>query len=588
VLPTTPTPNPNSQLIPDLSSIYQHNYITSEYKEWYVYSDTQHLHTFPLYTSVPSIPFHSSFHQSLLSLPLQSSLSSSTFTNDVVIHRDLERSNTLDIIRVTEDNDDNITSDIHAKIPLCFIQRNRIKVPCKAEYALKRFTPKHLLREISKDMDVAVELCLLFTTQLTSTYFSIQDGTEPEGWKSLKAEYLRDFLCLNSGTYRAVITALVYPLSKGAIIECDNKSIVGQKNRFYRFGDAYRAKGMVPYQLKTKEAIRLLNKNQYRSLLSAEENPICANLLKVYPRITLPTVDQIKKEAKRLIKLGQHTIKGRRLTFLNNHPKSYFKNPDELYFVEESIKTYLYLTDDGLMIPVPGTEKNGGRVVDSFTLMPRWIRRMVKIDGKLAIECDYSCLHPNIAIYLYDGDQGFLTHGDLGLVLGLDAEKVVKVEHLSFFNKEVYDMTFSPLFAYYDKHEYRMLQNVINEKYNSIYGHKATSRKMFDVEVRIMTDVIQELNREGIYVGYVYDAVFCHPRQAERVKEVMDRVTLKHGVKTKAKLSSGKKHNPIWAGMQENKVDMSFLLDSGVHPSVFAAAFNWTGKPQPQYTFPHK
>ena len=55
-----------------------------------------------------------------------------------------------------------------------------------------------------------------------------------------------------------------------------------------------------------------------------------------------------------------------------------------------------------------------------------------------------------------------------------------------------------------------MLRKIINEKYKSIYGHKATSRTLFKLEVKIMTEVIVLLNQEGIYVGYVYDALLCH------------------------------------------------------------------------------
>jgi hypothetical protein len=59
---------------------------------------------------------------------------------------------------------------------------------------------------------------------------------------------------------------------------------------------------------------------------------------------------------------------------------------------------------------------------------------------------------------------------------------------------------------------------------------------MFDKEVEIMTDVIIQLNKQGIYVGYIYDALFCHPMHAEHVKNLMDETILNHGVKTTAKI----------------------------------------------------
>ena len=61
---------------------------------------------------------------------------------------------------------------------------------------------------------------------------------------------------------------------------------------------------------------------------------------------------------------------------------------------------------------------------------------------------------------------------------------------------------------------------------------------MFEKEVSIMTDVISQLSKESIRVGYVYDALLCHPTNASRVKEVMDEIVLKHGVKTIAKIGT--------------------------------------------------
>lgn len=52
-----------------------------------------------------------------------------------------------------------------------------------------------------------------------------------------------------------------------------------------------------------------------------------------------------------------------------------------------------------------------------------------------------------------------------------------------------------------------------------------------------MTDVIKQLSLEGIFVGYVYDALFCTSNNAQRVKQVMDEQVLKHGVMTTAKIN---------------------------------------------------
>tara|TARA_R110000868_G_scaffold126072_1_gene332977 strand:+ start:20785 stop:22596 length:1812 start_codon:yes stop_codon:yes gene_type:complete len=484
--------------------------------------------------------------------------SSYLFINDVLENTLPKDIKVLDIPRVTTYNDDNITTDISAQLSLFVINNNRIKIPSKVEYVIRKYVSRKLLKEIHKDVDVAIELCLLFCTQLNSTYFDIKNGSQPSGWKSLRAEYLRDFLSLNPLTYKKVITALEEPLKKGAILECDHVSIIGEKNHFYRLTPPYLGKGIVSYDLKTKEAKSLLNKHYYRVLGEAKKNPICENLIRFYQDTTLPSMDQINKEAKRLIASGYVTKKNKKLIKLNKHARTYYKNHKELSFVDDAIEIFKYLTDDGLLIPTVGGVKSGGRIVDSFTLMPNWIRNLVLVNGKPLVECDYSCLHPNIAITLYDGSTSYLTHGDLGLELNIDV-KTVKQEHLSFFNKEVWQMKESPLYPYYQQNEPKMLQNVISEKYNSQHKHKITSRRLFAKEVEVMTAVIQQLNKEGIFVGYVYDALFFHPKHARRIKEVMDAVIKQYGIKTIAKLSNEEKQNPIMGSIKETKDELNVI-----------------------------
>jgi len=190
------------------------------------------------------------------------------------------------------------------------------------------------------------------------------------------------------------------------------------------------------------------------------------------------------------------------------------------------------------MTPHVSGEKNGGRIVDSFTLMPSWIRNMCTINGQPIVEIDYTALHPNIAMELYGGGSSYITHSEIAEKANIDL-KLVKKEHLSFFNKTWDQMMHSPLFTYYWLNEPDMMENIYRDKTNYFFfdvnRYKITSRRMFRKEVEIMSDVIKTLNAEGIYVGYVYDALFCHPDQKQRVQEVMNEVILQHGVKTKAK-----------------------------------------------------
>jgi len=456
--------------------------------------------------------------------------------NDVLYYNYTEVDRSIDSTGISEDYHTTISDGPYTNLPLFLQHRNIIKIPTKVEYALRRFMPKPLLKNVYPEFEVAVELCLLFISQLTSTCFESLSDKNPAGWKTLKAEYLRDFLCNDPLTYKNVKAVLEYPLETGAIVECDHKFCPGIKSFNYRLGEAYIKKGIVEYELKTTEAKRLLEKRHMRWYANSTNNPICNNLMKFYSTISLPRIEEIVENGKSLARSGYKTKKGKRLVLQHKHSKDYFNHPEELSFVEEAIKIFQYLTDGCLMMPKPGNDKSGGRIVDSFTLMPSWIREMITINGERIAECDYSCLHPNIAMSIYGGSQEFLTHAKVAEAAGIELE-LVKQEHLSFFNKAEWQMKQSPLYDYYSEIEPQMMSKIILEKNTSEYGHAVTSMRMFKKEVEIMEDVVEELNNEGIYVGYIYDALFCEPKDALRVKEVMDSVILEHGVKTTAKIN---------------------------------------------------
>ncbi len=184
-------------------------------------------------------------------------------------------------------------------------------------------------------------------------------------------------------------------------------------------------------EVKTDSVRKLSKKSCERKFKIADNNIICRNLFEFYNTITLPTIEEIEEEARRLIKEGYQNKKGKRLIFRNKKGNDYFPDISNLSFVEDALKIFNYLTKNGLMIPRPGNEKSGGRIVDSFTLMPSWIRKLVKVKGVPMAESDYSCLHPNVAMSLYGGNIEYLKHEDLALELGIEPE-IVKIEHCFF------------------------------------------------------------------------------------------------------------------------------------------------------------
>lgn len=408
---------------------------------------------------------------------------------------------------------------------------NSILIPKKAQYNLSKYVSKALLKEIDPNVDIAVEKCLVFLSNLASTYYT------DSKWKALNATILHDQSknANNTYIYTKIIDVLTTGTSTGAFIEVDKSYQIGSESKKFRLTQTYLKVGLVEYIIKDAGIIRTRNKMYYQQLCEALTNPICSNLIAMYPKIDLPTNEELLAMGKQLVNEGRTTKKGKILTVRNKHKDHYWLDVKNRSFVEDNIKLFEFLTGRGFMIPSAGDMRSGGRVVDSFSLMPAWIREQITVEGVKLTECDYSALHPNIAISLYDGSLAYLTHGLVAEQAGIDL-KDVKIEHLSFFNMKWNDMCQSPLFGYYSTNEPDMLARIYRDK--SEHGHKITSQKMFAVEVDIMSAVISDLNAKGVYVLYVYDALMCEEKDIAMVAETMNSIILEHGVKTSVKNDS--------------------------------------------------
>lgn len=421
-------------------------------------------------------------------------------------------------------NDNNL-----AELALQFPNVNSLLIPKKSKYNLRKYVPKGMLRAIDSNVDVAVEKCLVFLSNLCSTYYT------DDKWKSLNATILHQQTKSKDNTYiyTRIIDVLKHGTSKGAFIEVNDSYLEREYCKKYRLTDMYLKAGLEEYIIKDSTIVLNQNRLFYEQLNEAMEHPICSNLIKMYPKIELPTSKELLVIGKRLTKDGHRTKKGKILTMRNNHINDYWKDITNRSFVEDNIKLFEFLTNRGFMIPSVGDEKSGGRVVDSFTLMPAWIREQISVNGIKLTEADYTALHPNIAIKLYDGRQTYLTHQNVAERTGIDV-KSIKIEHLSFFNKQWLAMLKSPLFAFYSNQDPDMLSRIYNDKKE--HGYKVTSAKMFSVEVAIMTDVIKHLSTIGINVLYVYDALLCEEKDKAIVVETMNRIILEHGVYTCVKV----------------------------------------------------
>ncbi|CAG5087440.1 hypothetical protein CRYO30217_03483 [Parvicella tangerina] len=450
-----------------------------------------------------------------------------------------------ELLDLTGDTDDfcqyNIEND-YARIALLFPNVNSILIPKKAKRSISRYVPKHLLREIDSDVNIAIEKCLVFLSYLSPTYYM------ENKWKPLSSIRLHEQLkngADNTYTYKAIIKALKHGTKQtGPIIEVLQKENgtelyeIGKSSKQYRLTEAYLGAGLEEYLLQDEAIIQQRNKTFYNALFEAQNNIITSNLVSVYQQIDIPQLDEVVKYGKQLTRSNYRTKKGKILTMRNKHPNDYWRDANNRSFVEDNVELYKFLTGRGYMIPVIGKLSSGGRVVDSFNLMPSWIRSMVKIKGEPIVECDYKAMHPNLASKLYCGTGRHISHQIVADYLDVDIS-VAKREHLSFFNKPYYptkklyekgSMVQSSVYEFYKENEPEMLSQIELHKRDS--GYVATAHRLFALEVELMTEVIKQLNELGIYVLYVYDALYCAESDSQTVKQIMNDVAEYYGVNT--------------------------------------------------------
>jgi len=461
--------------------------------------------------------------------------------------------------------------------PHFIIDSKTLHIPNKVESVIRRAKIKKKLIQIHKDEEVAIELCLTFLSNLSNTYFI---GGE-SGWKKLSQKILSKQVKVsrNGGEYKKIIDLLSDKkvFGKGPIIEV-NRHYTKGKSRSYRLADRFFRKGVATYILKKNETLGLRKRSFYEAWSNAISHPIPRNLINMYGKIELPTTEEINSKAKEIIANGDKVGKGKLLKFVGKNRKRI--DTKKFSIVEDCIQIFEHLTKDGYMVP-GDSEAAGGRWADSFSLMPSWIRKMCKIDGKPLFENDYSCLHPNIAMSLYGGKQSFLTHQLVADASKLD-RGLVKIEHLSFFNKTWDQMMRSPLFKHYESTDQDMLAKIYARKSEAYElngnlkdGYKNASLDLFRKETEIMTNVIKKLNSEGIYVIYVYDALYSDYKDRKRVAEVMNDTAWEMGVMTSVDGSNpfeeAKEVKPSPTPVVEKKMEAQINLDKLYNEDIVKA-----------------
>ncbi len=411
---------------------------------------------------------------------------------------------------------------------LQYCKKNTIKALKKVEKQIRRFAPLEMLKKVHVVVDTSIDLIMYFISLLFS---KIIENMKNE-FKSMNATILQEIFSHYRPCYKNIIEILKLEVyDQGPIIEKGRKYKIKERSNEYRISDNYISNGITSFEIKTVKGMKVVQNHLFNQFAKLIANPITRNLLNIYPELQFPSLKEIHEEARRIIRLGNKLKNGKYLKYLRKETS--FIDDDAYSYVEHSIERYNNLVLNGLMIPKIGGEKAGGRVYDFISLMPSWIRRLIKINGEKIIELDYVCLHPNLIMKIYDGNTTFLTHDTLAKKMNLEIG-TVKQEHLSFFNDEVDNMLRYDIFNFYFDNDSDMLSRVIADKEEN--GYKITSKKLFTEESGLMGRVIERLNKDyNIFVLYIFDALAIQEKDRDRVYTVMNETALELGIFTTVK-----------------------------------------------------
>jgi len=388
----------------------------------------------------------------------------------------------------------------------------------------------------------AIDKAMIFASMITQ-YREFDRELEIDTLESTERPYtyihsskLKEVFGDGAKGYKRVVDILLKGTKKnGPIIECDNVYRKSDENGDngkalgYRFSAAYYGKGWNNYPLKTDKGKESYLNLHYKAISKVITHPIVQRIVYTYSYLKLPS----KKELLEWAKANEGTVlkNGKILKFKNKHKTSYFKS-GKYSLVEDNIKKFELLTKGGNIIPIIGDHRSGGRIVDSYTLMPSWIRGLIKIDNKPLQEYDYSSLHPNICLSLYGSEQektllGGDVHTNVSNITGI-SRNIIKKEHLSFFNKRIESMKIMELWNYYWEVAPIMMSNIVADKES--HGHYVTSRKLFKIEVDMMKEVMTRLNENDLCI-YVYDALYGN--DDKKIITIMNEVAQDFGVQSR-------------------------------------------------------
>ncbi|MBZ9652649.1 hypothetical protein [Psychroflexus montanilacus] len=416
----------------------------------------------------------------------------------------------------------------------------------KEEQAIIKL-PKNLIRDINKDLittdltnihkdrEAALELIYLLLSNFTFTWLrevKFNDNYVDNKYIQLNGRILKKQIGTgieDTTRYRLILNLLI----EHNYIEKGLGHKMNVKSTSYKIHDKYYKSSFDRYGLNSQYAQQLHKRNIRKKLDESLRCIIAKNEISNLDKIELPNTQEVKAHLQSYSRKKWKNKKGKQLKTLGKK-----KRVAEYVYVEDYIKLFELLRDN-FNIPKIGGENAGYRVTTKYNLMPLLIRELFKVKstGNKLVSLDFSCFHPNLIFRKFGGaNNQVITHELVAEFLKKKKKKyedfefeelvkIAKVEHLSFFNKNEKYMEESPVYDFYKENHQEILDKVIKDKLQNTY--KNTSRVLFKLETKIMTEIIERCSSSGILAIYVFDELMVEDVNFEKVKGIMKDVCLK-------------------------------------------------------------
>lgn len=320
-----------------------------------------------------------------------------------------------------------------------------------------------------------------------------------------------------------------------SFIDWDLKSsgeYISKKPRAYICSEQFN-RYFKPYKITSTKIIDELKKKRsakYMERLSSDEYRKL--LIDIPERYEFPTIESIEAKAKEMVASGVKSKDGQ--TYVWEYSESDFgyvtkkfkvkntiytrtiqvKTNDSVVSIQEGIDIYKRFINEGLYFKDKG---EATRYYTSFSLMPSWIRKYIKIDGKKLIENDFTALHSRLINKFIGCDIEELTgdsHTKLMNKLELSSRNEAKIIGLSYWNSMILNgqtvASKKNANAFKRMDEWLKREHITFwKKLNEIKGvtHTSMSKLLMRLERFLMDDVVEQFVGDLPYI-YCYDCIY--------------------------------------------------------------------------------